>query len=97
VPGGLGMMLKDLASPPPGMRGRDLDKIAKFSGDDENKREFYGMGAFPIDRSANPPLAVYEHRAFPDYAGITSLGSLTSNEWGKIAEIFSTRYITPFV
>ncbi|OHV58947.1 hypothetical protein [Pseudofrankia sp. BMG5.36] len=85
---------KDLASPPPGLRGRRPDRIADFPGDDENKREYYGMGAFPMDRKDGPkPLAVFELRAFADHQEVMALGPPTLDTWVRIAEIFQTKFV----
>lgn len=78
------------------------DKLDKFPGSDENKREYYGMGAFPMDRmdrmdrSAKEPLAVYEHRAFPDDEATRKLGPLCFRRWADIAELFYGRFVAPF-
>jgi hypothetical protein len=97
TPDNVNTMLKDLASPPPGMRGRDPGKIARFPGADENKREYYGMGAFPMDPSSDPPLAVFEHRAFPAHPGVGKLEPLTFDKWPGILAIFYQRFVEPFV
>jgi hypothetical protein len=84
---------KDLVSPPPGIRGRNPANLAKFPGDDENKREYYGMGAFPMDSSADPPLAVYEHRAFTDHPEVARLKPLTADKWAEVARIFYANFV----
>jgi hypothetical protein len=88
-----GVIPKDLASPPPGIRGRNPDKLAIFPGDDENKREYYGMGAFPMDRSAKPPLAVYEHRAFSVHPEVKELRPLTMDKWPQLLKIFYANFV----
>jgi hypothetical protein len=87
-------MVKDLASPPPGLAGRSRDKIASFPGDDENKRHYYGMGAFPMDtRDVPKPLAVYEHRAFADHPQVKALGTPTKDKWADIVNIFHKLFV----
>jgi len=87
-------MLKDLASPPPGIRGRSRDKIADFPQADEDKRQYYGMGAFPMDTlDGATPLAVYEHRSFADHAEVKSLEPLTMATWASIVQVFHKRFV----
>jgi hypothetical protein len=90
------MMPKDLASPPPGIRSRDLKNIANFPGADESKRDYYGMGAFPMDPSGSPLLAVYEHRAFADHHAMVQLGPPTLDTWGTVVDIFHDLFVSPF-
>jgi hypothetical protein len=78
---------------PPGIRGRNPANLAKFPGDDENKRGYYGMGAFPMDSSADPPLAVYEHRAFTDHPEVARLKPLTADKWAEVARIFYANFV----
>lgn len=92
-----GLAPKDLASPPPGIRARATNLLATFPKATEDKREYYGMGAFPMDLSGKEPLAVYEHRAFADCAAVKDLEELSSDTWGKIAEVFYKRFVAPFV
>jgi hypothetical protein len=96
APGQPGLIPKDLASPPPGIRGRDPGKLDRFPGNDENKQDYYGMGAFPMDAKGKPPLAVYEHRGFSDTPKLAELGSLSVDKWGKIVTNFYVEFVEPF-
>jgi hypothetical protein len=85
---------KDLASPPPGLRGRSRDKIGRFPQADEDKRQYYGMGAFPMDSLDGPtPLAVYEHRSFADHAEVKKLEPLTMGRWADVVQVFYDRFV----
>jgi hypothetical protein len=85
---------KDLASPPPGIRRRHPDLVARFPTSAENKNSYYGMGAFPIDRTAEgKPLAVFEHRLLDQFPKIRELGSLTPDKWAKLVEFFYESFV----
>jgi len=97
LPGQKIRISKDLASPPPGFQGRAPEKLASFPKEDENKRTYYGMGAFPMDNNdGKVPLAVYEHRAFADSPAVTQLGELSSGTWGNIVAVFHGQFVAPF-
>jgi hypothetical protein len=97
VPGQKILVPKDLASPPPGFQGRSPEKLGSFPKEDENKRAYYGMGAFPMDSNdGKVPLAVYEHRAFADSPAVTKLGELSSDRWGSIVAVFHEQFVAPF-
>ncbi|MBL7494322.1 hypothetical protein I6A60_10070 [Frankia sp. AgB1.9] len=83
---------KDLASPPPGIRGRERAHLHEFPTSAEDKSTYYGMGAFPADKGG---LAVYEHRAFASDSCIkhTQIGELVpSANWVKLVEAFHQTY-----
>jgi hypothetical protein len=89
---------KDLASPPPGIAGRDADRLASFPDDSEVKRNYFGMGAYPMDRGRpeNPepePLAVYELRTLETRPELAALGRLTMGTWTNIAAIFHGSFV----
>ncbi|CAO5160441.1 hypothetical protein FAIPA1_10533 [Frankia sp. AiPs1] len=89
-------VVKDAASRPPGHRGRDRRYLADFPDPTvENKADFYGMGAFPMDvgATADDPLAVYEIRAFVDDASMPSKAELTLDKWGTVADVFFAHYV----
>ncbi len=98
VDGRSGLRLeKDLASPPPGLRGRKPDNLAHFPSTSENKSEFYSMGAFPRDTSGSVPLAVFEFRAL---AQATSLNGLmkpnrlvAAADWPTLVDRFCAGYV----
>ena len=85
-------LAKDNASPPPGWRGRDPGRIDRFPSSTEDKSTYYGMGAFPIDTSADPPLAVFEHRYFGSDVGMTEKYPVVDN-WIKACKIFYDNYV----
>ena len=97
MPGQKNLVPKDLASPPPGFQGRAPEKLGGFPKEDENKRAYYGMGAFPMDpNDGKAPLAVYEHRAFADSSAVAQLGELSSGTWGSIVAVFHEQFVAPF-
>ena len=85
---------KDLASPPPGIRGRDPGKLGDFPGKDEDKREYYGMGAYPMDTSDHrTSLAVYELRSFSTQPDLVKLNPLTFDKWEAAVTLFHRKFV----
>jgi len=85
---------KDLASPPPGIRGRDPAKLAVFPGKDEDKRAYYGMGAYPMDTSDHRmSLAVYELRSFSTQPDLVALMPLTFDKWEAAVTVFHRKFV----
>lgn len=94
---GDGNLPKDLASPPPGIRGRERANLHTFPTKDEDKSTYYGMGAFPADSGPQGALAVYEHRAFSTDASIAPLlaGTLVpAANWDALVQRFGQTYLT---
>jgi hypothetical protein len=91
-------MAKDLASPPPGLRGRSAANIATspFPGKDENKQEYYGMGAFGMDTKNETRLAVYEHRALDNHPNFKALEPITIDAWDAVTQFFYNTFVAPY-
>jgi hypothetical protein len=95
-----GRLAKDVASPPPGWRGRAPERIHEFPTSAENKNDYYGMGAFPMDSPENPQLAVFEVRSLMSDTGVVDLIKGSSSEglvsrelWGKLLDLVLTHYV----
>jgi hypothetical protein len=86
---------KDMASPPPGFRGRAAARLHEFPGDDEDKKYYYGMGAFPIDRDGPTPLAVFELRDFMSDQGLEGKEP-TPAGWLGAVNLFIEKYLGTF-
>jgi hypothetical protein len=87
-------LAKDAASPPPGWRGRDPQYISSFPTPTENKKEYYGMGAFPMDPRAASPLAVFEMRDLMSDKEVQALGHLVPRgAWQDLLKIVLTHYV----
>jgi hypothetical protein len=87
-------LAKDNASPPPGWRGRRPDRINDFPRDqDEDKSTYYGMGAFPMDPSADPPLAVFEHRFLIADQAMLDDRYPSAEKWVDVGKIFYDNYV----
>ena len=87
---------KDLASPPPGIRGRDPAKLAVFPGKDKDKdkRAYYGMGADPMDTSDHRmSLAVYELRSFSTQPDLVTPMPLTFDKWEAAVTVFHRKFV----
>jgi hypothetical protein len=88
---------KDAMSPPPGYRGREPQYLGEFPTPSEDKKNFYGMGAFPMDRGAADPLAVAEHRNFMQDKDLKPLtddsGLVPLANWAAAAKVFTDHYL----
>ncbi|MGF7237770.1 MAG: hypothetical protein ACQSGP_22825 [Frankia sp.] len=84
---------KDAASPPPGHRGRKREFLDNFpNSKTENKAEYYGMGAFPMDGRTGNQLAVFEYRGLIRDKDLDE-DTLTWDRWGKIVDVFVDNYV----
>lgn len=92
--GGYRNLAKDATSPPPGWRGRDPKYISSFPTPTENKKEYYGMGAFPMDPRAASPLAVFEMRDLMSDREVQGLGELVPRSaWQNLLKIVLDNYV----
>jgi hypothetical protein len=50
-----------------------------------------------MDPSADPRLAVFEHRAFPAHPAVVKMEPLVSGTWPGILNVFYNRFVDPFL
>ncbi|MCK9902486.1 hypothetical protein MXD63_20700 [Frankia sp. Cpl3] len=91
--GGIG---KDVASPPPGFRGRNPLYHGEFPKSTlEDKSSYYGMGSFPMDteKSTGTRLAVFEYRDLMADVDVPPQEELTLDHWVDVVRIFAENYV----
>ncbi len=87
---------KDIASPPPGFRGRDPKYLTTFPDSNlEDKATYYGMGSFPmdLDKDTKTPLAVFEYRDLMADLDIPPKNELTPEKWCAVVDVFVENYV----
>ncbi|CUU56843.1 hypothetical protein Ga0074812_10963 [Parafrankia irregularis] len=86
---------KDVASPPPGFRGRDRQYLDRFPQSQEDKTAYYGMGAFPMDHdeATGAGLAVFEYRDLMADIDVPVWDDLSFDRWVGVVEVFAKHYL----
>ncbi|EFC84165.1 hypothetical protein [Parafrankia sp. EUN1f] len=86
---------KDVASPPPGFRGRERQYLDRFPQPQEDKTAYYGMGAFPMDRdeATGAGLAVFEYRDLMADIEVPVWDDLSFDRWVGVVEVFAKHYL----
>lgn len=92
-----GNLPKDVASPPPGWRGRAPQLLSRFPQPAEDKKNYYGMGSFPMDDSSAPHLAVFEIRNLMSDTAVVKLcdqtGLIPVDNWDKLVKLVVGKYV----